>query len=210
MATRSAISETKKTTTVKKTAGEDVKETPVTVSLKETVKPEAEKAEPAEKPVKAAAKPVEEAAEKKEEKKAPEKKTPEKKTSTRATAKKETTTKKETTKKAAPKKETAKKAAAPKKETTAKRTTAKKETVKKETTVKRAASRKEIKINAIVEHHGKQIGEQDIIANVKTAWTDSGRNEKDIKSLELYIKPEENAVYYVVNGTETGKVALYE
>ena len=37
-----------------------------------------------------------------------------------------------------------------------------------------------------------------------------GRNEKDIKSLELYIKPEENAVYYVVNETETGAVALYE
>ena len=61
-----------------------------------------------------------------------------------------------------------------------------------------------------MEHHGKQIGESDIVANVKKAWTNSGRNEKDIKSLELYIKPEENAVYYVVNETETGAVALYE
>ena len=193
MATRSAISETKKTKTVKKTGEEAVKETPLTVGQTEKVKSETEKAEPAEKPVKAAAKPVEAAAEKKEETKAPEKKTPEKKTSTRTAAKK-TTTKKE----AAPKKETAKKA------------TTKKETVKKETTVKKTASKKEIKVNAIVEHYGRQISEQDIIANVKRAWTNSGKNEKDIKSIELYIKPEENAVYYVVNETETGAVALYE
>ena len=45
MATKSAISETKKT----KTAKEAVQEIPVTVSQEETVKPEAEKAEPAEK-----------------------------------------------------------------------------------------------------------------------------------------------------------------
>ena len=205
MATRSAISETKKTKTVDKAVKEAAKETPVTVGQKDTVKPETEKAEPAEKPVKTAVKPVEAVAEKKEEKKAPEKKTPEKKTSTRATAKKETTTKRAATKKeTAPKKETAAK------KTTAKRETAKKETAKKETTVKRTASKKEIKINAIVEHHGKQIGEPDIIANVKKAWTNTGRDEKDIKSLELYIKPEENAVYYVVNETETGAVALYE
>ena len=117
--------------------------------------------------------------------------------------------------KATPAKTAAAKSAAEVKEETAavKETAAKaetKETAKKETTVKRTASKKEIKINAIVEHHGKQIGEPDIIANVKKAWTNTGRDEKDIKSLELYIKPEENAVYYVVNETETGAVALYE
>lgn len=191
---------TTKTKAGKKTGEENVKETPVMTSQEDTVKPEAEKAESAQKPVKAAAKSVEAVAEKKEETKAPEKKTPEKKTSTRATAKKETTAKKATAKK-----ETTKKEAAPKKETTAKRTTA-----KKETTTKRTASRKAPKINAIVEHYGKQISEQDIIENVKRAWTNSGRDEKEIKSIELYIKPEENAVYYVVNETETGAVALYE
>ena len=173
---------TTKTKAGKKTGEENVKETPVMTSQEDTVKPEAEKAESAQKPVKAAAKSVEAVAEKKEETKAPEKKTPEKKTSTRTAAKK-TTTKKATTKK---------------------------ETVKKETTVKKTASKKEIKVNAIVEHYGRQISEQDIIANVKRAWTNSGKNEKDIKSIELYIKPEENAVYYVVNGTETGAVGLYE
>ena len=89
------------------------------------------------------------------------------------------------------------------------KTTAKKETVKKET-VKKETAKKEIKVNAVVEHYGKQIEENAIVANVKKAWTASGKKIKDIKSIELYIKPEENAVYYVVNGTETGAIALYE
>ena len=96
-----------------------------------------------------------------------------------------------------------------KKETVTKKETAvKKEPAKKapaKTTVK-----KEIKVNAIIEDHGRQIEESAVIANVKKAWTASGKKIGDIKSIELYIKPEENAVYYVVNKTETGSVALYE
>ena len=48
--------------------------------------------------------------------------------------------------------------------------------------------------------------EKDIIANVKKAWTKSGNKVGDIKTMELYIKPEESAVYYVINGTVTGSV----
>ena len=35
----------------------------------------------------------------------------------------------------------------------------------------------------------------------------AGKKVADIKSIDLYIKPEEGAVYYVVNGTDTGSVA---
>ena len=138
-------------------------------------------------------KPVVEAetAESKTPEKTPEKKEPEKKTSARST-KKETTVKKDTAKKSPAK------------------TTVKKETVKKETVKKERAAKKESKVNAVVEHYGRQIEESAIVANVKKAWTASGKKIKDIKSIELYIKPEENAVYYVVNGTETGAIALYE
>ena len=31
---------------------------------------------------------------------------------------------------------------------------------------------------------------------------------KDIKEIQVYIKPAENAVYYVVNSTETGKLEV--
>ena len=62
------------------------------------------------------------------------------------------------------------------------------------------------KIKAFVEYYGKQVEEKDIIARVKKAWTRSGKKVGDIKEMDLYIKPEENAVYYVINGTETGAV----
>ena len=72
-------------------------------------------------------------------------------------------------------------------------------------TVKKAA-KKDIKVKAVVEYYGKQVEEKDIIARVKKAWTKSGKKVGDIKEMDLYIKPEENAVYYVINGTETGAV----
>ena len=39
----------------------------------------------------------------------------------------------------------------------------------------------------------------------REAWVASGHDENEINSLKVYIKPEDNAVYYVVNETETGK-----
>lgn len=68
------------------------------------------------------------------------------------------------------------------------------------------APKKEIKVKAVVEYYGKQVEEKEIIARVKKAWTKSGKKVGDIKSMELYIKPEEAAVYYVINGTATGAV----
>lgn len=47
-----------------------------------------------------------------------------------------------------------------------------------------------------------------MIASVKKAWTKSGRKVGEIKTIDLYIKPEEGAVYYVINGIDTGAVAF--
>ena len=35
-----------------------------------------------------------------------------------------------------------------------------------------------------------------------------GRKESELKSLTLYVKPEESAAYYVINDDVTGKVEL--
>lgn len=80
-----------------------------------------------------------------------------------------------------PKKETAKKA--PAKRTTAKRTTA-----------------KDIKTSVVVQFAGKEVTEKDLIAAVKKAYTKKGNKVGDIKTIEIYVKPEESAAYYVVNG----------
>ena len=91
--------------------------------------------------------------------------------------------------------------------TAAKKTTTKKTTAKK-TTARKTTAKKEIKVSAFVEYFGKQVEEKEMIARVKKAWTSSGKKIGDIKTMELYIKPEESAVYYVINGTETGAVAF--
>lgn len=74
--------------------------------------------------------------------------------------------------------------------------------------VRKAAPKKEMKTTLIVEHQGKQVEDKDMIAAVKKAWTKSGRKIGDIKTMTLYVKPEETAVYYVINTTETGSVAF--
>lgn len=88
------------------------------------------------------------------------------------------------------------------------KTVAKKPAAKKATATKKPAAKKEIKVKTIVEYYGKQVEEKDMVANVKKAWTKSGKKVADIKTMELYIKPEEAAVYYVINGTDTGAVAF--
>ena len=45
--------------------------------------------------------------------------------------------------------------------------------------------------------------------NVKAQVVADGVKESAIKSLNIYVKPEENAAYYVVNGDVTGRVDLF-
>lgn len=78
----------------------------------------------------------------------------------------------------------------------------------KKTTARKTSVKKDIKVKAVVEYYGKQVEEKDMIASVKKAWTKSGRKIGEIKTIDLYIKPEEGAVYYVINGIDTGAVAF--
>lgn len=90
---------------------------------------------------------------------------------------------------------------------TVKKTTAKK-TAAKKTTARKTTAKKEMKVTATVQYYGKEVEEKEMIANVKKAWTKAGHKVGDIKTMELYIKPEDAAVYYVINGTESGAVAF--
>ena len=63
-----------------------------------------------------------------------------------------------------------------------------------------------MKTNLVVEYCGNQIEEKTLIASIKRAWVESGHKVGDIKTLDLYVKPEEAATYYVINGTETEKI----
>lgn len=83
----------------------------------------------------------------------------------------------------------AKKAPAAKKPAPAKKPAAKK------------APAKDPKIKVFVEYQGRQVDQDAILKAVKADW-----KGESVKSLEVYVKPEDGAVYYVVNGEGAGRV----
>ena len=73
--------------------------------------------------------------------------------------------------------------------------------------VTKKATKKALKASIVVQCLGREIEEKEIIASVKKAWTEeTGKKVGDMETLTMYVKAEEAAVYYVVNGTDTGKV----
>jgi hypothetical protein len=59
-----------------------------------------------------------------------------------------------------------------------------------------------------VEFQGKQLDEKEIIAAAKKIWVENGNKSSELKSLKLYIKPEENQAYYVFNDEVFGSFPL--
>ena len=59
-----------------------------------------------------------------------------------------------------------------------------------------------MKFNVYVEYQGQQTLMKDVLANVKKEWTAAGNKIKDIDTLDMYVKPEEHKVYYVINGED--------
>ena len=134
-----------------------------------------------------------EAATKEPAKKAPAKKAPAKKAATKAPAKKAETAKAPAAKKSATAKTIEKKAAA--------KAPAKKATAKKPAEKKAPAKSSALKTALTVQYSGRDIRKEDIDKAFEGVWTyDMGRKMSEAKSVEYYYKPEESAVYFVVNG----------
>ena len=71
---------------------------------------------------------------------------------------------------------------------------------------KTTSKKPEVKREIFVEHNGNQVSEEEIIAKVRK---DFKERKIEVKEVKLYIKPEDNACYYVVNDTIHGQVSLY-
>ena len=99
--------------------------------------------------------------------------------------------------------------AEPAKKTATKKETAKKETAKKTTAKKTVKAEKPaVTQNVYVQFAGLEISTADLTAKVTEEWVALGHRASSIKSLDLYVKPEDMAAYYVINGKESGKIAL--
>ena len=61
-----------------------------------------------------------------------------------------------------------------------------------------------MKTNLFIEFAGKKTDDKALLQSVKDIWTSGGNKVKDLKTVDIYLKPEENKVYYVFNGTENG------
>ena len=70
------------------------------------------------------------------------------------------------------------------------------------------AEKKEAVQNVYVQFAGKEILTADLAAQVTEKWGALGHRASSIKELNLYVKPEDNAAYYVINGKESGKIEL--
>ena len=94
------------------------------------------------------------------------------------------------------KKTTTKKAAAPKKPAAEKKSPAK-------------AAKKEAEQEMILQFGGREIKEKDLYERIQQIWIEGyGKKAEELKSLKVYVKPEEFTAYYVINDDVTGSIDL--
>lgn len=85
-------------------------------------------------------------------------------------------------------------------------------TVKKATkaTTKKVADKKAELVSEIyVQYAGREASSDAIIAKITDAYVAEGHRASSIKSLQVYLKPEENAAYYVINKKNAGRIDLF-
>lgn len=76
---------------------------------------------------------------------------------------------------------------------------------KKETAAKTTTKKTAVKETIHVQFSGKTYTTEDLVKIAKDVWKyDLKKKVGDFKSVELYVKPEESTVYYVINGEEKG------
>ena len=88
--------------------------------------------------------------------------------------------------------------------TTAKKTT----TTKKATTTKTTEAKETLESHVVVQTNNSEIVADDLIKKALNAYKEEG-NKTKVKGIDIYIKPEENAAYYVINDKIAGKVDIF-
>ena len=82
---------------------------------------------------------------------------------------------------------------------------AEKKTARKAPVKKTPAKKAELKSSICVQFGGKSYSQDDLIKIARDVWKyDLKQKVGSLESVELYVKPEENMVYYVMNKEFTG------
>lgn len=73
----------------------------------------------------------------------------------------------------------------------------------------RTSAKKAVTETIYLQYLGKEINKDDLMKQVKEIWTKELKHKVgDMKTVALYLKPEENKAYYVINEEVTGSIAL--
>lgn len=103
-----------------------------------------------------------------------------------------------------------------KKAVVAKEVTEKKEAVKaakpeKEKKLAKAAKevKEELKPEVFVQYQGREAVIADVVEKAKGEFVAAGHRVSSIKSLQVYLKPEDYSAYYVINQKFAGRVDLF-
>ena len=61
-----------------------------------------------------------------------------------------------------------------------------------------------MKASVYIEFYGEQVSQDYLVGDVQKIWENDGKKLEDLKTISLYIQPEQDMVYYVVNGDVAG------
>ena len=79
----------------------------------------------------------------------------------------------------------------------------------KKAPAKKAAKKVAEKFTVTVQFAGKSFSQDELVKIAKDVWQyDMNMKAEDFKSVEIYVKPEDNAAYFVVNGEFQGSFVL--
>ena len=70
-------------------------------------------------------------------------------------------------------------------------------------------AKKEVVTETYIQYAGQETLTAELLTKVKAAYVAEGHKESAIKSVKLYVKPEDSAVYYVINEKAVGMVSLF-
>ena len=84
-----------------------------------------------------------------------------------------------------------------------------KKPVEKKAVVKKPAEKKAVAEEVFIQFRNQEILTAGIIERVKAAYAAEGHDADSIEKVRVYIKPEENMVYYVVNDGYASGIKLF-
>lgn len=71
------------------------------------------------------------------------------------------------------------------------------------------AAKEPLKPEVFIQFQGREAVIDEVVAKATTEYVAEGHKASAIKSLQVYLKPEENAAYYVINQKVAGKIDLF-